>query len=374
MRVAINLVFLVPGETGGTETYARGLVPALAGLLGPEAITLLASDAIARELRERPWAAGARVRELPIPGRSRLRRTLAEQTLVPAAARRAGVDVLHNLQSIAPAVRGAPAVVTTVLDLLYLHHPDTHAPLLRRGMGVLVPMAVRRSDRVIAISQATKDDLVRSLGAPAGKVDVVHLGPGLEPVAPLAEAELRRRHRLGDRPFLLSPSARRAHKNLPRLLEALAATDPALLLVAPGYATGEEDELAARADRVGVRDRVRFAGWVPDDELEALYRGARALVFPSLSEGFGLPVLEAMRRGLPVACADRTSLPEIAGDAALLFDPESVAEIATAITRVTTDAALRARLIAAGQRRAAEFSWERAARETVASYERALAR
>jgi len=316
-----------------------------------------------------------RVARIPVPGRTRIRRTLAEQALVPLAARRARADVLHNLQSTAPAVRGARAMVTTVLDLLYLRHPDTHSALLARGMGVLVPMAARRSDRLIAISQATKDDLTGSLDVPADKVDVVHLGPGLaDDVVPAAEVDLRARLGLGERPILLSPSARRAHKNLDRLLDAFARACPAgeAVLVLPGYATGAEDELAARARRLGIADQVVFTGWLPDADLAGLYACATALVFPSLAEGFGLPVLEAMRAGLPVACADRTSLPEIAGGAALLFDPESVDSIAGAIRALLDDPALRARLVGLGRARAAAFSWERTARETLAVYERAL--
>lgn len=369
MRIGLNLLSLVPGETGGSETYVKQLVPQLAAQAGPGSLTVFASDAV----RGEEWLAGLAVRELAVPGRSRLRRALGEQTLLVAAARRARVDVLHNLQSTAPALRAAPATVTTVHDLLYLHHPDTHSPLLRRGMAVLVPTAVRRSDRVIAISQATKDDLVASLGARHEKIDVVHHGPGLTVSGPpTPEAELRGRLSLGAAPILLSPSARRAHKNLERLLEAFAAVETDAVLVAPGYATGDEDRLEALARRLGVSERVRFTSWASDVDLAGLYRCATALVFPSLAEGFGFPVLEAMRQGLPVACADRTSLPEIAGDAALLFDPESVDAIADAVGALLGDRELRARLAEAGRRRAADFSWERAARETLAVYERAL--
>jgi glycosyltransferase involved in cell wall biosynthesis len=373
VRIGLNLLYLVPGETGGSETYARRLVPELARLAGPEALTLFVSPELGDEMRAASWVDGARVVRTRAPGRSRIRRTLGEQTLLPLAARRAGVDVLHNLQSTAPAVSGARATVTTVLDLLYLHHPDTHSPLLRRGMGVLVPMAVRRSDRLIAISEATKADLVASLGAPAEKIDVVHLGPGLKSAnQPTLERELRERLNLGDLPILLSPSARRAHKNLERLLDAFARAGDGAVLVLPGYATGAEDELAAHARALGIADRVVFTGWLTDEDLEGLYACSAGLVFPSLAEGFGLPVLEAMRHGLPVACADRTSLPEIAGDAALLFDPESVDAIAGAIRRILKDQALTARLAEAGRARAEGFSWERAARETLATYDRAL--
>ena len=367
MRVGLNLLSVVPGETGGAEIYARCLIPALADQAGRDALRIFATP----DLGDPSWTEGIARTVLPVPGRSRIRRTLAEQALLPAAARRAGIDVLHNLQSTAPPVAGARRQVTTVHDLLYLHHPATHSPLLRRGMAVLVPAAVRRSDRVIAISQATKDDIVASLGAPAGKIDVVHHGPGLAlGAAPTPEAALRERLGLGDAPILLSPSARRAHKNLERLLEAFALLEPGPVLVAPGYATGAEDALGALAARLGVADHVRFTGWLDDADIEGLYACSAALVFPSLAEGFGFPVLEAMRHGLPVACADRTSLPEIAGGAARLFDPESVEAIAAAVREVLVDPEPFAE---AGRRRAAGFSWERAARETLAVYERALA-
>jgi glycosyltransferase involved in cell wall biosynthesis len=373
VRIALNLLSLVPGETGGSETLARGLVPALAREAGPGALTLMVTAELGAELEAAPWADGVAVRTLAVPGRSRVRRALGEQTLLPLAVRRMRADVLHNLQSTAPVAPSARAMVTTVLDLLYLHHPETHSPLLRRGMAVLVPLAVRRSDRIIAISQATKDDLVRSLGTAAEKIDVVHLGPGLAgAAAPSPEPELRARLGLGEAPILLSPSARRPHKNLERLLDAFARLPGSPVLVAPGYATGAEDALAARAQRLGVGDRVHFTGWLSDADLEGLYECATALVFPSFAEGFGLPVLEAMRHGLPVACADRTSLPEIAGDAALLFDPESTDAIAAAMAALLSDPELRARLARAGRERAGRFSWERAARETLASYERAL--
>jgi glycosyltransferase involved in cell wall biosynthesis len=180
---------------------------------------------------------------------------------------------------------------------------------------------------------------------------------------------------------LLSASAKRPHKNLLRLLDAHALLGGGgggggrarPVLVLPGYATPHEDELRARAAALGTSDDVRFVGWVSDADMEGLYALADAFVFPSLYEGFGLPVLEAMARGVPVACSDRSSLPEVAGDAALLFSPEDVGAMAAALTRLLDDEALRARLSAAGVERAASFTWARTAELTVASYRRALA-
>jgi glycosyltransferase involved in cell wall biosynthesis len=145
------------------------------------------------------------------------------------------------------------------------------------------------------------------------------------------------------------------------------------LLVLPGYPTPHEAELQAHAARLGVTRDVRFLGWVPSDELEGLYDAAACFVFPSLAEGFGLPVLEAMARGVPVACSGRGSLAEVAGDAALLFDPQSEAAIAGAIQLLIDDVDEAQRLAVAGRRHASRFTWTATAAGTLAAYDRALA-
>ncbi|MBX5441077.1 MAG: glycosyltransferase family 4 protein, partial [Solirubrobacteraceae bacterium] len=185
----------------------------------------------------------------------------------------------------------------------------------------------------------------------------------------------RERFDLGDRPIALSVSARRPHKNLPRLLEALALipAERRPVLVVPGYGTFHDDALAADVARLGIAGDVRMLGWVDDAELEGLYAEAAVFVFPSLYEGFGLPVLEAMARGVPVACSDRGALREVAGDAARVFDPERPRAIADAIEAILADPALADRLRAAGREQAARFTWPKAAQGVLAGYERALA-
>ena len=175
--------------------------------------------------------------------------------------------------------------------------------------------------------------------------------------------------------MLLSLSAKRPHKNLLALIDALALIPPERrpVLVLPGYPTWHEADLRERVEGLGLHGDVRFPGWLSDEEVEGLWGVADAFVYPSLYEGFGLPVLEAMARGVPVACSNASSLPEVAGNAALLFDPRDVAAIAATIERLFADRAEAERLRALGLERARLFSWERTARLTLESYRRALA-
>ncbi|MGI8557501.1 MAG: glycosyltransferase family 4 protein [Solirubrobacteraceae bacterium] len=372
MHVGLNLVFLVPGETGGMEVYARELIAALATQRPDLRLTAFVNREAAAS--GGPWEQVADVITVPVFARNRLEWVRGEQQLLPGLARRTGVDVLHSLASTAPAA-GRFRRVVTIHDLHYRVVPDAHFGVRGLGMRVLVPLAARRSHRIIATSQSTAADIGRYLRVPASRVDVISQGVGASPTGePEPEASLRARHALGDRSVALSVSAKRPHKNLLRLLEALAAIPEQSrpVLVIPGYATPHEQELRGRARALGIEGDVRFPGWVSAAELEGLYALASVFVFPSLHEGFGLPVLEAMRRGVPVACSDRSSLPEVAGDAALLFDPEDPRAITAAVERLLRDPADAQRLRAAGREQAARFTWAATARATVASYERAL--
>jgi glycosyltransferase involved in cell wall biosynthesis len=372
MRVALNALHLVPGDTGGGELYARRLVPALLEARPELRLKLFASEEGAPSLATEPWAGDVELVRLPVRARGRVRRVLAEQTLLAARIARGRFDLLHNLFTTAPAAPRVPQV-TTILDVIYKRFPETHAGMLAWGMRVLVPLAARRSRRILTLSQAAKDEIVRFLGVPADRVDVAYLGPGMaDDVEPVPEAALRCRFELGDRPLLLTVSAKRPHKNLERLIDAVGElAEPAPVLVLPGYPTPFEEALRARAE-AAAPGRVRFAAWVDEPTLEGLYRAARCFVFPSLAEGFGLPVLEALRRGVPVACSDLSSLPEVAGDAARYFDPTDSGAIAAAICELLEDEALRERLAAAGRERARRFSWSATAAATLACYERAL--
>jgi len=372
-HVGLNLVFLVPGETGGMEVYARELVPALREAAPDMRLTVFTN----REAADERWADGVERVVVPVDARNRVHWVRGEQQLLPGLAARAGCDLVHSLASTAP-LRGPFRRLTTVHDLIYRVFPEAHFGVRALGMQVLVPAAALRSHRLVADSASTRDDLHRLYRVPTRKVDVVPLGVRVREDAPaLGADEVRRRHAIApDRPIALSVSAKRPHKNLARLLEALALLEPERrpVLVIPGYPTPHEAELRAQAAALGVAQDVRFPAWVDRDELEGLYRAAAVVVVPSLYEGFGLPVLEAMARGVPVASSDRSSLPEVAGDAALLFDPEDPAAIARAVGRIVEDPSVAEDLRERGRARAREFTWRRTAEATLAAYERALDR
>jgi glycosyltransferase involved in cell wall biosynthesis len=373
MKVGLNLIFLVPGETGGMEVAARELIPALIALAPEIRFTAFINRETAAA-NDGPWGQLLPAVTVPVNARNRVGWVFGEQTLLPRLAARERVDLLHSLASTAPAW-GRFRRVVSVHDLIYAKFPEAHAGIRDLGMRVLVPMAVRRSDRVIAISRNTREDLVGLLGTPATKIDVVPQGFGLAISSEAApEGELRQRFALGDRRVLLSMSAKRPHKNLTVLISALACipAERRPLLVLPGYATAHEQQLRDHARSLGVAYDVCFLGWVSGRDLEGLWRLADAFVYPSLYEGFGLPVLEAMARGVPVACSNASSLPEVAGDATLMFDPHDQQAIASAIENLSTDHATAARLRDLGLARARQFTWERTAQATLESYERTL--
>jgi glycosyltransferase involved in cell wall biosynthesis len=368
MRIGLNLVFLTPGEQGGMEIYARELIPELVRAAPQHRFTAFVNhDAAASD---GPWNGLIESVTVPVRAANRIEWVRGEQQLLPRLAARAGVELLHSLASTAPAW-GRFHRVVTIHDLIYRVMPEAHPGLRSLGMRVLVPLAARRSDRVIVDSENTRRDLLRFVRIDARRVDVVPLGLGARQRAtPMPGAELRARLEAGERPIVLTVSAKLAHKNLARLLAALA-TLPAPerpLLILPGYPTAHEEELKRQAAELGVTADVRFLGWVSAEELEGLYGAAAGFIFPSLAEGFGLPVLEAMARGVAVACSNRGAIAEVADQAALQFDPESVPAIAEAIRCLLGGGSAVERLRAAGPEHAARFRWETTAALTLRAY------
>jgi glycosyltransferase involved in cell wall biosynthesis len=373
LRVGVNAIFLEPGM-GGLETYVLELVPALLRFDPQLRLTVLCNPQGRTLLEAREWAGEVELLTPRLAARG-MRALFELGPLGVLAGHR--FDVLHSPALTAPLVTPAANVVV-VADTTWITVPDFgkgQAATVRLWQTV-VPRVARRADRVVAMSSASADDVERHLRVPRDRIDVIPLGCGTSASAePTPAPEVRARLGLGDGPIVLNVAVKKVHKNQLRLVQALPAVRKVVAgaqLVLAGTRTPYEDALRAEAERLGVGAAVCFPGYVSQTDLEGLYATASVFAFPSLNEGFGLPVLEAMARGAPVVAAAAGSLPEVAGDAALLVDPTSVEEIAAAIVRVLTDAPLRERLVDAGRRRPAAFTWERAAQETRACWQQAL--
>jgi glycosyltransferase involved in cell wall biosynthesis len=239
-----------------------------------------------------------------------------------------------------------------------------------------VPAVARRVDRVVTHSDAARREIIEDCRIPADRIDVVPLGAGTQLLAePTPAAELRSRLKLGSGPLILTVSALKTHKNLQTLVRAMPAIRrdvPDAMLAMPGNPTDHQAELERLAQRIGVEEAVRFPGWVDASDLEGLYQAARCFVFPSRHEGFGLPILEAMRRGVPVACAHASALPEVAGDAALYFDPDRPDELAHCLVTLLTKADTAREFASRGIEHQQSFTWRRTAEGTLRTYERSL--
>lgn len=372
--IGLNALFMEPDRIGGTEVYVRRLVAAL-GREAPERSFLLY---VAREAGATAWDLphNVRLRTAPVRSTSRVQRLGWELSGLVAVARRDGVGLLHSLGTTSPLWAPAPMVVT-VHDLIFEAFPEAfpgaRAAVLRR----ILPPMLRRARRVIADSHATARDIASRYGIPGGRIDVVHLGPGRSARAMSDERARRLRAplRAESGGYLLAVATTQPHKNLDGLIEAMRLLRPArpgLRLVLVGAAGTADESLRRRAADAGVGDVVSFAGRVDDETLDALYRGAALFVYPSLYEGFGLPLLEAMERDVPVLSSQSTSLPEVGGDAVAYVDARSPQALATQIGLLLDDPDRRARLRVAGRARASTFSWRRAARETLAVYGRVV--
>ena len=286
-----------------------------------------------------------------------------------------GGDVFHATWHLLPRLRD-PVSVMTLYDLSFALFPETHLRVLRWSSNVLVPRFLRTCDRVIAISESTKRDAVRLYGIPEDKIIVIHLAAEdrFRPAAPGRVAEVRDRFGLPPR-FLLYVGTIEPRKNLDALLGALLRLKGQrreVPLVVAGRLGWLYDGFLTKIRSLGLENLVLLPGFVPDDDLPALYTAAEAFVYPSMYEGFGIPVLEAMGCGTPVLCSNASSLPEVAGDGGILLPPGDPAAWAEAISRLMESTALRGELRERGFRQASRFRWEETARRTWEVYRATL--
>jgi glycosyltransferase involved in cell wall biosynthesis len=301
------------------------------------------------------------------------RRLCWQQLEVPRRARAARVDVLHVPGFDAPRWKPAP-VVLTVHDLIGMLFPQNLPPISRFYWSKWLPFSVRWADRIVADSEHTRRDLVKLLHISPERIVVVPLaaGPHFQPITSI-DALQRVRSKYGlPADFILFVSTLEPRKGIDTLLDAMAIVvkhQPTVKLVITGKRGWYTDRLFEQVRRLDLTEHVIFTDYVPDVDLPVLYGCATALAFPSRYEGFGLTVLEAMACGTPVICSNSSSLPEVAGDAAVLLPPDQPAEWASALQRVLGDETLRHALSTSGLARAAQFSWDTTARQTLAVYE-----
>lgn len=382
MHIAVNAQLLSTETTyrsAGVSNYSRNLIRALGrhlasreakspvGFAPSHRVTVFAGDSRFR-------APGITIIPNRVPLRHPIARIVWEQLALPLHLSRIDADLQHGLVNVLPLASQVPGVVT-VHDLSFVRLPDKFPPAKRYYLTRLCRASAQKAQRVIAVSRQTADDLMRYFEIPAQKIEIIHNGvearfqPGTQEEA----AQFRAAKGLPER-FFLFVGTLEPRKNLESLLTAFARFQAQpkyadIKLVMAGGKGWFFEDIFRRVMELGLEESVRFPGFVPDAELPDWYRAAFAFVYPSLFEGFGLPVLEAMACGTPVICSRAGSLLEIVGDAAITAPATDRDAWVAALTLAASQDALRLHLRAASQARAARFSWEATARQTLELYE-----
>jgi glycosyltransferase involved in cell wall biosynthesis len=368
LRIAID-AHSVGAKLGGNESYAINLIEALAQIDDVNDYTLYVTTAEARDRFHQRWANFKVRTTLPHTPLIRIPLTLS------AELRKHPVDVLH-VQFTAPPFCPCPVVVS-IHDLSFEHLPDTFNRRSRTQLRLTVRHSAKRAARILTLSEHTRRDVMETYSIEGSRISTIPLAAPRHFYPVEDHRELQRvRHIYGiDGEYILCVGSIQPRKNLARLIKAYnllrgeCSADKLPKLVLVGKRAWLYDETLRTLDETGIKDSVVLTGYVPEPDLPALYSGALCFVYPSYFEGFGLPPLEAMKCGAPVIVGNRTSLPEVVGDAALAVDPFNVDAIAGAIKRLVNDSLLRKELSQKGRQRAAAFDWQETARKTLRVYE-----
>ena len=368
MRIAVD-GHTIGTQLGGNVTYITNFFEALASIDSTnEYIVYVALDEAVKRLRGR-WP-NVKVRQLEI-GSSRIARFFYSFRKVLTEDR---PDVFF-VQFNAPVNIGC-RIVAEIHDLSFEHVPETFRWHEHPRMKFTTRRTARNADHIITCSEYTRKDIVDTYKLPADKVTAIHLAAGKRFVPAMQDEIARVREKYGLPPeFILAVGSIQPRKNLERLIQAYSQVNkrmnaPPLVLV--GRKAWLYKDSVTAAERSGYSDKITFTGFVPDEDLPAIYSAAAIFVYPSIFEGFGLPPIEAMQCGTPVITGNRTSLPEIVGDAGVMVDPYDVGSLTDAIERLLRDHELRAELSSRGLRRAKDFSWENTARDTLKVFERVV--
>ncbi len=370
VKVGVNTLFLIPGEVGGSETYLRDILRHAVGRHPDLEWTLFTNEENHASFEEsfgsidsvRLWPLGVRARH-------RASRIIREQCQLPVVARRAGVEVLWSPGYTAPVWAPCPQVVS-VLDMQYCEFPQDLSPIALMVTRLLVPLSVKVARRVITLSEFSRSQILKHAGGQRDHIIPIHLAAGIEFREGMTVEEARRRQNalIPSGPYILCVANTYPHKNVHALVEAFGsiASEQDCNLVLVGAARRGEDLVAGALSRCGRRDRVIRLKGLDRPDLIALYRGASVFAFPSLYEGFGLPVLEAMAAGAPVVTTDRGPMPEIGGDTVRYCDGTPTGLARQIDAALAMDGGDREEWIRKARERASSFSWEKTADQTIA--------
>ncbi|CAB4621532.1 unannotated protein [freshwater metagenome] len=371
-RVGVNLLWLVPGEVGGSEEYTVRLLSALADLGSDEVEVILYVNRLFSSAHPEIVSRFTTV-VAPISGSSRVLRVLVESTWLALRSRIDRCMLVHHAGGTMPAIRSVPGVLT-LHDLQPLANPERFGLVKGSYIRFIAPRSLRRAQFVVCLSRFVANDAMDRVGVPVERIRIVPCGVA-DPGAAFDRERLRELLKgfdLEDRPFIIYPAITYPHKNHTTLVAAFARIvkqNDDVRLVFTGGAGSSDSVVQSTIEAYGLDSKVIRTGRVAESDLDLLYRTATLMAFPSLYEGFGLPLLEAMSRGCPIVASDAGSLPEVAGDAAELVDPIDVAGWASALGALIDDPARRTVLIRRGFERATQFTWTVSAESLLSVYQ-----
>lgn len=371
MHIGIDAT-IISRLRNGVGVYAENLIRELIALESGHELSVFVQAQRYDDLQKK---FGAKARVINASKADKLSRLWFEQVNLPRAVSRLKINLLHSVNMTAPVLKAGAKSVVTVLDLTTFTMPELRDPAYRLYMNTLMAHSVRHADRLISISEYTTKDIQKVFAIPAAQIDTIPLAfdPAVVRVGDETKIAAVLKMLGIYKPYLLYVGRLDKCKNLPRLVEAFAAARAkgslSCMLVLAGRPWNDSVNIQQTIEKFKMQEHVRLTGHVADDQIAALYSGALGFVFPSIAEGFGIPILEAMACDVPVLTARATVLPEVAGDAALYVDPYSVADMTDKLLQLLNDASLRGNLVSAGRERLSIFSWSKMARQTLMTYE-----
>lgn len=372
MRILLNYIQLTSERLGGGWTYSINLLRGLEAVAVSHEIIVLVSKNVAQKIKYK----NANLLTIEMKSEDRIQRVTWEHLKLPGIVKSIQPDVFHGPANILPLKLSCPSVMT-IHDFYHLYCPEYLSWLRRRYLAIVIPKSLRTATRVIADSDYTKKDAIRFANVPADKIETIYLGG-------LNDDELRKTQKNEEnirklgiaKPYLLSVGSSLPHKNLVRMIKAFALVSHQipqdLILVGEKFKYGSMLQKVADYELKNRQDRLRHLGFVARQELLTLYKNADAFIIPSLYEGFGIPVLEAMQSGCPVISSRLSSLPEVGGNAAEYFDALNIENMAQSILHVSSDKEYRLKLQERGYAQSKNFSWQKMALETLEVYKKAI--